>query len=138
MFRCVRACSSQVVKVGKVGCEVAARDFESIEQDKMDTEIWPCTSMSCTKQYAMTRTGRWEKGGGSEWNLCASQSYVSVWTAQVDCQLPGRCRFAGQQGAGSYSRPVQIDRDAVSMTEAGHPKLQGRDWEKKAKVDRVW
>lgn len=32
---------------------------------------------------------------------------------------------AGRRSAGSYSRLVQIDGDAVSMTDAGYPKLQG-------------
>lgn len=70
----------------------------------------------------MTRTASWEKGEGA---VCASQMYVR--TAQVDCPLPGRCRseVAGYRSAGSYSRPVQIDGDAVSMTEGGYPKLQG-------------
>lgn len=82
------------------------------------------------------------EGGGwvVESSVLASQMYVRA--AQVGYQLPGRsvgrCRsqLAGHRSAGSYSRPVQIDGDAVSMTRGRASEVAGTG-AKKAKVDRV-
>lgn len=43
--------------------------------DNMDTEIWPCTSVTCTKQSAMTWTVCWEKGGGSGISVLVRAKY---------------------------------------------------------------
>lgn len=61
----------------------------------MDTEIWPCTLLSCTKQYPMTRTACWEKGVGSEIFVLVRCMYGLL--RSTDYLLPGRCRAANRR-----------------------------------------
>lgn len=78
----------------------------------------------------MTRTACWGMGGRR----------ISVLVRCVDCSgrlpAPRSVQVAGHRSAGSCSRPVQTDGDAVSMTEPGYPKLQGLG-RRRRKVDRV-
>lgn len=72
-----------------------------------------------------------EDGGGGR---------IFVLVRRVGCSgrlpAPRSVQVAAPRSAGSYSRPVQIDGDAVSMTEPGYPKLQGLGRGRR-KVDRV-
>lgn len=102
---------------------------------KMDTEIWPCTFLSCTKQYAMTWTACCKKEVGSGIFVLVRCTY-GVLRSTTSFQVVAGQQIAGHRWAGSYSRPVQIDGDAVSMTRG---RVSEAAWTgvKEAKVDHV-
>lgn len=93
------------------------------------------TVMYQTKQYAMTRTACWEKGVGGG-ILVLVRCMYGLLRLTTSFQVVAGQQIAGHRWAGSYSRPVQIDGDAVSMTRG---RVSEAAWTgvKEAKVDHV-